>query len=115
MSGNVTFQELIDDAKDRADMVGSTFVSDAQWLKYINKSKDKLKAILKNIDHGITASKNDLIALKQNKERLEYLLVAIEDETVAPEIIFNISILPPYYQRNTRWLVHIKIKRRFNW
>jgi hypothetical protein len=42
MSGNVTFQELIDDAKDRADMVGSTFVSDTTWKRYINKSKDVL-------------------------------------------------------------------------
>jgi len=42
MSGNVTFQTLIDESKDRADMVGSSFVSDDQWKKYINKSKDVL-------------------------------------------------------------------------
>lgn len=42
MSGDVTFQELIDESKDRADMVGSSFISDSQWEKYINKSKDVL-------------------------------------------------------------------------
>jgi hypothetical protein len=42
MSGNVTFQELIDQSKDRADMTGSSFVTDPQWKTYINKSKDVL-------------------------------------------------------------------------
>ncbi len=42
MSGLVTFGTLIDEAKDRADMVGSSLVSDTQWERYINKSKDKL-------------------------------------------------------------------------
>lgn len=42
MSGDVTLQELIDDSRDRADMVGSTFISDSQFTRYINKSKDAL-------------------------------------------------------------------------
>ena len=53
MSGNVTFQALIDESKDRADMVGSSFVSDSTWEKYINKSKDVL------YDHLISAYGED--------------------------------------------------------
>lgn len=42
MSGSVTFLELINQSKDRADMTGSSFVTDPQWKEYINKSKDVL-------------------------------------------------------------------------
>lgn len=38
----ITLQELIDDAQDRSDMIGSDFVSEAAWKRYINKGLGNL-------------------------------------------------------------------------
>lgn len=42
----ITLQELIDDAKDRADMSGSDFISDAAWKRNINKGLGNLYDML---------------------------------------------------------------------
>ena len=46
MSGSISLSALRDQAQDRADMVGQSLVTPAQWLYYINKSKDALYDLL---------------------------------------------------------------------
>ena len=46
MSGNMSLLQLINAAKDRADMVNSRIVSDTIWRDYINSAKDELHDLL---------------------------------------------------------------------
>lgn len=46
MAGPVTLAELRSRAKARADMVGSSFVTDAEWNVYLNHAADELYDLL---------------------------------------------------------------------
>ena len=95
MSGNVTFLELINAAKDRADMVGSTLVGDPQWKEYINKSKDVLYSKL------ISAYDSDYYAKTSNIS-----IVSNTDTYALPSDFFKLLSLEEKVSENQYRNIH---------
>jgi hypothetical protein len=117
MSGNVTFADLILEAKDRADMNNSNLVSLPMWKKYINKSKDALYDLLvkaygndyytKDTPHSITTiSGVDKYALPTDFYKTVKVELYIDQDNQIRLRKFSHSENRPYYyiyrQNNVR-------------
>jgi len=92
----MTLEEIRTQAKDRADMINSKFVSDAEWLRYINGSYAELYDLLTTtfedyytIDTDLSITSGHTVPLPADTYKVAGVSLRISTGTYIPMLKFN--------------------------